>query len=49
MNPYYGNLDQTPVTDPDDSSRVSHYAIVPVTIAGLTEDKMPAPPAVRKP
>jgi predicted aspartyl protease len=48
MNPYYEDLDRTPVTDPSDPSRVTHYAIVPVTIAGLTEDEVSIPPSSEK-
>lgn len=45
MNPHFGYLDRTSVTDPSDPSRVTHYAIVPVTIAGLTEDEVSTPPS----
>ncbi len=45
MNPYFGYLDRMPVTDPSDPSRVTHYAIVPVTIAGLTEDEVSTLPS----
>ncbi len=48
MNPYFGYLDRTPVTDPSDPSRVTHYAIVPVTIAGLPEDEVSTPPSSEK-
>lgn len=40
MNPHYGYLDRTRVTDTNDPSRVTHYAMIPVTIAGLTEDEV---------
>lgn len=48
MNLYYGYLDRTPVTDPNDPSRVTHYAIVPVSIARLTEDEVSTPSSSEK-
>jgi predicted aspartyl protease len=48
VRPHYGYLDRTPVTDPNDPSRVTHYAIIPVTIAGLMEDEVLTSPSTEK-
>ncbi len=48
MEPYIGNLDRSAVQDLADPSRVTHYAIVPVTVAGFAKDGVLTPPSSEK-